>query len=170
FPDLRQGILHPNLHVQWGRISGHFSTEALADLEHCADRLADDFPEIEIPPDEVKGLREEVDSFFEAVRSANIDAEFKIVLLDLIETIRQKIAAYEIRGAAAFRESLEASAGKIVFNSKSFEEPVNRAWKDRLVHVLKLVDACYAKAIKYRPLLEQAVPYVTQLLLGSGSH
>ena len=97
FSQLRDGLA--NLHLENTPASAfNFITDvALENLEAAADRIAEDFEEREIAPEELTQLDQEIAELFEYFDSAEIEPLLQQVGLDLLATLRQALAEYRIR-------------------------------------------------------------------------
>ena len=113
-PSVKQGLTHPNLGNVWGNIRVHFSEKVLAELSFSAEVLSRHSSERPIAPDDLQEIKNAVDGLFEKVLNSSIDTELKEFLLDLLETIRQAVAEYRIRGAKGLTQSVELVLGRLL--------------------------------------------------------
>jgi len=85
---------------------------------------------------EIVDLSTELDSLLDAVKSADVDEEFRVLLLDIIESLRRALAEYEIRGM----EGVDANIGEILATVLRGRDAVKRGPKGLWSRVWTLID------------------------------
>lgn len=156
FKKIRNALSMGNIDQNGGPLGQMLTDETMADLLHCADRLSDIESESLLNTAELQELVSEVDGLFRLFEAAEIDGELKTAILDLLETARQLLADYRIRGSAAIKEIIELALGKLMTKRAAFaKEKQNSAVKTFVQWLLKL-DKLYDKLTKYGPLLQGA--------------
>lgn len=127
-------------------------------LEACAKGLPE---ENEIPPSEFDQLREGLQTLRDLAEK--VKPALRKVLLELIRVSEDAIAKYEIRGAAGMKKALKQMWGELA-EIWRVETPDKEAEveKDTVLQAAKAFvmkfDNVFAKAVKYRPLLEYVLP------------
>ena len=164
FPQLRCGLA--TIHFESASASAfNFITEAaLENLDLVAARLTEDFPEIEIPDEEIGNLEAQIGEVFNFVTSAEFEPHLREVALDLLETLRQAIVEYRIRGVEGLQRAVEEALGKLTLYYKQRQGEVHREAFGRLWALVVRAEAIASKAATYGPLLGEAF----QRFLGSG--
>lgn len=145
-----------NLDSSWQAIEQQLTEETMADLLHCADRLAESESEADLSAEELSGLLSELDALTELFSEADLDDELRIAILDLLETSRQMLADYRIRGSDALKDIIELSLGKLMTKRTKLAESKKNEKIGKLLAWLKKIDGFYSRLRKYGPLLQGA--------------
>ncbi len=85
-------------------------------LEFCSEKLEELHIEPIVNEAELQEVLQEVNSLFDEVRAATIDAELKSFILDGLEAIRRGINEYRIRGPKRLKEALGEVIGSLAVN------------------------------------------------------
>jgi hypothetical protein len=85
-------------------------------LEFCSEKLDERHAEPVINEAELQEILLEVNSLFDEVAGAQIDAELKSFVLDSLEAIRRGINEYRIRGPKRLKEALADVIGNLAVN------------------------------------------------------
>lgn len=159
---IREAINPSNLKSQCRAIS---EAEA-AMLEMCAAGL-ETFKEA--TDQDLKDLRESIQSLYETAQGNEINETLRDVILELTRISRTSIDLYEIRGPEGLKEAFKEMIGElsdILFTGTTEDEKEeikqSEAWKEVCKH-LQRVDMIASKLMEYRPLLESG----SQILIGS---
>lgn len=165
-PRMRGGLANLNLDsLAKGPLLTALDPVALENLDLCAARLGEAVKEAELTADDLRTLEKELSELFDYVETADIDNELRLVALDLIQTLRQSLLEYRIRGADGLRAALEESVGKLTLyylrsKGEVDPKPVNRIWR-----VIVTVEGLVARALTYGPYLPDSIIK----MLGPGS-
>jgi hypothetical protein len=131
---------------------------AIALLKVCAASMPE---EVEITGDEFKELRTCLDSLRNLSKTAK--PALRNVLLELVRVAEESIALYEVRGASGLKKALKQMWGELaeiwrIHPGNADEEAEKKTAMESAKDFILKFDALYAKAVKYVPLLEHAVP------------
>jgi hypothetical protein len=158
-----------NLDSHRNVLNGHLKPEVITDLEHCAAKYSEFDPEIRVSNEDIGDIRKRVDELFEDVAKSNhLPKELRQKLLDLLEVIRQQIAQFKIRGAAALQECLRQSLARLLEVYPAFEEKREEPLLKRVVSVVTDISAICEKVQKAIPLLKCAGRFIPLLTSGNG--
>ncbi len=158
-PPIRKGVSYPHIGNSWQSVRIYFAPENLRGLQFCADLLARHYPEASIPKTELDQISKFTDELFSEVHSSTIDPKLRVILLDLLETIRRCIAEYQIRGAKGMRQTVTAALDTLAQTIR--KKPAADYTKEdkifvaRFLTILSKVDTAVAKAMTYLPLLQK---------------
>lgn len=145
-----------NLDTTWNTVENLLNDETMADLLHCADRLAESSSETELNEEELDNLNGELDSLTKLFHESDLDSDLRIAILDLLETSRQMLAEYRIRGSEVLKNIIELSLGKLMTKRTELSEASKDTKINKLFSWLKKVDGIYGRLGKYAPLLQGA--------------
>lgn len=156
FPAQRRGFA--KLHLDNNSKSGFsFITEAAVEaMDLCAARLAEEFPEGELTSEELSELANRIEEVFAFVDSSHFEPELREVALDLLETLRQGVAEYRIRGIDGLRSALEESLGKLMLYYKRQSGNVPDEEFGRLWALVVRVETVVSRVFTYGPFLTEA--------------
>lgn len=125
FPRVRRVVSPAMLSDDFKGILSELSESDMTILEFCSELLGNYFPEKIADEALLKELIEEIASQFEKIESSDLPEELRKLLLDLLETMRQAIYEYRIRGIERLREALEKIVGIYVVNKATMENQDN---------------------------------------------
>jgi len=164
FPAARRGLLSARLDQDSRRYAPF--QEALADIvlqsvEFCGLRIAEEFPELVIPADDLAELEARLNSLFAYTARAELDPQLRAVSLDILQTLRAAVADYRIHGARGLQEAVERAVGKLTVHylrAKKQGAPLNLDYLGRLLDLIIKVETLLAKAHVYLPALAEYLP------------
>ena len=167
FPAARKGLLASRLDQDSRRYVPF--QEALSDIvlqsvEFCGLRIAEEFPELVLPGDDLAELEARLTALFAHTARADLDPQLRTVSLDILQSLRAAVADYRIHGAQGLQEAVERAVGKLTVHclrAKKQRGPFAPSALDQLTRLLDLVirlEALLAKAFVYLPTLAEHLP------------
>jgi hypothetical protein len=121
-PVLRNLITPTQLHESWSQRSAPLASGALTSVRFCASVLKVHHKETPIPESKLKDLRTQLDELFKSViDDADLDADLKIVIYDLLRSARDSIDHYQIKGLDGLKQSVVYAVGLLHVHQKRFE-------------------------------------------------
>lgn len=168
FPALRKGLAPQNLGVTWDHVQTSLHPGTLKGLKLAALQLSHTYSQGRIKDDEYEEIKKAVDEAFNYVVASEIDYELRVVLLDLLETIRRALADYRIRGTAGLREATSKAVGEIILGWQQTEGTEDRDAIQQTLKAFVVVDTILSRAMKYKPVLEgiylKLLPHASDIL------
>ena len=122
---------------------GPFFKDGLFALEHAADvfALRPMAPERRIPPDVLNTLQEYVTVARElAVDAAELNPAFRMIVLDLLRDLQRALDDYSLRGAGAFRSTLDRYTGRFL-REETVRDASRNGFVKRVINPLLLAAA-----------------------------
>lgn len=170
FPQVRT-VFSP-MHIQTSReavIVPHLTSEVMARLEFCAEALQPDWSEVEIAPDDLQAISNDLNALVEAVAGSTIDVRLRKTLLEALEGVRLSISLYRIFGAKGLKKNLQGLFG-LVFTERTElkkEGENNADVIDRLGKLIDKIDSAAAKALKVHKALTKPIRFLIGLVTES---
>ena len=161
FPAARKGLLSARLDQdsrRYAPFQESLSDIVLQSVEFCGLRIAEEFPELVIPADDLAELEARLNSLFAYTARADLDPQLRAVSLDILQTLRAAVADYRIHGARGLQEAVEQAIGKLTVHclrAKKQGTPLNLDHLDRLLDLILKVETLLAKAHVYLPALAE---------------
>lgn len=108
-------------------------------LTFCSEALSKSFGTEDIEEESINKLSELVEQLHQISKEEVKNPQLRIIILELIESIRETIRLYEIRGIQGIQEALERLAGSMLFHQKLFESEAERTPKtlEKILNILK---------------------------------
>lgn len=106
FPKIRTLLSHPNLQTHLNQHSPLLGEEVLTTLQFCSEKLSKTAPEGLISAEDLALITEQVKKLGDQLASSQLNKQLKAVLLDLVESMRQAIAEFRVRGPKGLRQEL----------------------------------------------------------------
>ncbi|MFT6987168.1 MAG: hypothetical protein ACJAT7_003021 [Psychromonas sp.] len=130
-------------------------------LEVCATRLP---KENVIEPDDIENILQSIIELKQCVSDLPAGSILKTILLELIRLSEDSINRFNIYGAKGLKKAFKNMLAEVAEIYLQDDEEVSEikksnAWKKASEH-LKIFDSVAAKAMKYKPLIEQASGYL----------
>ncbi len=165
FPQIRT-VFSP-IHLQASRDSlaiPHLTPEVLARLEFCSEALREDRSEIELEPEELRQLSEELNSLIEAVAASEISSNLRKALLEALESARLAIALYRMYGAKGLRKNLQSMFGFVYAERTALKQASakNSDVLDRLGKWIDRIDSLSSRALKVHKALSKPVSFLIE--------
>ena len=164
FPAARKGLLAARLDQDSRRYASFqdaLSDTVLQSVEFCGLRIAEEFPELLLPTDDLADLEARLNTLFAVTAKADLDPVLRTVALDILQSLRAAVADYRIHGARGLQEAVERAVGKLTVHylrSKKQGAPLNLDYLDRLLDLILKVETLLAKAHVYLPALAEYLP------------
>lgn len=162
-PRIRKALNHNNIAGPWQTIEAQLNEQTLTDLQHTANRLAELQPENEIPAEYLNELIGEIEALSQLLAESDLDQELREVLLDLLETARQIMSDYRIRGSDAIKDIIIQSVGQLNLKRDLCEKEIENPAFTRVMKMLKTMDTVYSKVTTYGPLLAKGGQFLIGL-------
>ena len=170
FPQVRT-VFSP-MHIQTSRegvIVPHLTPEVMARLEFCAEALQQSWSEVEIAPDDLQAISNDLNALVESVAGSTIDVRLRKALLEALEGVRLSISLYRIYGAKGLKKNLQGLFG-LVFTERTElkkEAESNAGVIDRLGKLMDKIDSAAAKALKVHKALTKPIRFLIGLVTES---
>ncbi len=164
FPAARKGLLSARLDQDSRRyppFQEGLSDIVLQSVEFCGLRIAEELPELILPPDDLAELEARLNSLFAFSARAELDPALRSVSLDILQSLRAAVADYRIHGARGLEEAVERAVGKLTVHYLRVKKQggaLNLDHLDRLLEIILKVEALLAKAHVYLPALAEYLP------------
>jgi hypothetical protein len=170
FPQIRT-VFSP-IHLQSSREGlaiPHLTDEVLARLEFCAEALREEESEIDLTPDELKAISEDLNNLIEQVASSEISPALRRNLLEVLETARVAISLYRVYGAKGLRKNLQSLFGFVYTERVALkkEAETNTDVLEKLGKWIDRIDSVSAKALKVQKALTKPVQFLLGLVTDS---
>lgn len=164
FPQLRRGLANLPFDSPSPSAITFITDSALENLDLAAARVAEERPEKEVPQQEIADLEAQIRDVFEFIDRAKLEPRLKEVAFDLLETLRQAIVEYRIRGVEGLQKAIEAALGKLALYYKQQGGKVSVEVFSRLWSLVVRTEAVASKVLTYGPFLSDSF----QRFLGPG--
>jgi hypothetical protein len=105
-PKVRAILTLTNLDTPLSNVSTNLSESVLLALQFCSDKLSKACPERTPSEKEIKELLVEISQLAEHILNSHINKNLKEILSELVESMRQAVAEYRIRGGVGLRQEL----------------------------------------------------------------
>lgn len=106
FPKIRSLLSHPSLQVHLNQHAPLLREEVLTTLQFCSEKLSKAAPEGTVSKEDLGAINEQIDHLAESLVGSDLNNQLKAVLLDLVESMRQAIAEFRVRGPRGLRQEL----------------------------------------------------------------
>lgn len=167
FPQIRT-VFSP-MHLQSSREGlaiSHLTSEVLARLEFCAEALREEWSEVDLTPDELKAISEDLSDLIERVASSDISPALRKNLLEVLETARIAISLYRVYGAKGLRKNLQSLFGFVYTERTALrkEAETNSDVLEKLGKWIDRIDSASAKALKVHKALTKPIRFLLELI------
>lgn len=154
---------------EWGEFRSVYSDHFLIGLRLAAINMPSGSHEEVIQQPVLDGLQSDIEELTHRILLTDLNVEFKSVLIDGLQSIRQAILEYRLSGAVGISQALDRSIGSMVRHRDAFKdipegeetEVVSAFWK-----VVGRVDEVVSPALKIIPLAMQAYESIRHMLSG----
>jgi hypothetical protein len=161
-PAIRKAIGLMQLEGNWTTHARMLSEVAVRDLLFCSNELQRFQPEEKLEDEVLAELGRNVDSLFNDVAKASIDAELRRVLLVCLESFRRALVDYRIRGATGLRDAATKTIGELLLVSDKVDAQtrplIRRVWG-----VARKSVELTATAVKFKELADSVHRLALQL-------
>ena len=140
-------LIASSLSSGWTALTNLITDEALMTVALAAEKLANaGRSEIEIETQELESIQDDLEELLRTVRTSEIDPEFKELLIDELEIIRQSLVSYRISGPTALTRAFDQVAGARLRTNKEFIDQSNRDVVDKfdklLIRLARIASVC----------------------------
>jgi hypothetical protein len=80
--------------------------EVLTTIQFCSEKLSKVAPEGPLSVEDLASISDQVNRLGEQLGSSDLNKQLRIILLDLVESMRQAIAEFRVRGPKGLRQEL----------------------------------------------------------------
>jgi hypothetical protein len=105
----------------FGSILSEITESDMVIVQFCSEQLKKIFPEKSVDESLLKELLTEIQNLYEKVKDSEIEFKLKNILLDLLETMRQALYEYRIRGFERIEEAIQRLIGIYSLNKENIE-------------------------------------------------
>ncbi len=158
-PIIQQSLEIGNINDSWESFERQLTDEAMADLLHAATRLSEIHAEVALTKQELEELNSELQELINLFDGADIDANLRIAILDLLATSSEILSEYKIRGGDALKKIVELALGRLFTKHADFKK-ADPAYIKKLLSWLSKLDNFYGRLGKYAPLLPPTVGFL----------
>ena len=153
----------------WGAFRSIFNDDFMDALVLMSENISIRGGEEVISEENLTNLQAEVEDVIDRVVDSELDTEFKQVLLDGLESVRQAILNYRITGAEGIRNAIDRNVGSYARYRDDFER-VSETENQNIIHayknVINEVNGVISTALKFKQLAEPAVQVLPMLGMG----
>jgi hypothetical protein len=129
----------------WKDIMNRISSSDLGLLHFAAVTLDSVQIEIEIPQSDLDDVAKQANELFETVRtSQQLEPQLRVILLDLLESIRRTITDYQIRGAEGLKKVLAECLGRMALDREIVLKSQDKPEMKKFWEVVKNVGALFS--------------------------
>jgi hypothetical protein len=157
-PSIRIALTISDWDKLWVHQPAKITETAVADIAYCADLLSTDYRETPLKAEELENIKKEIDELFGRVSNSKINKKLKVIILDLLGEIIGAIFAYKIRGASVLQQSVATAIGQLILHYQDVQADQGNEDLEAVFAFLKRFEWVLAKAMEYKPLLEQYLP------------
>ena len=119
FNDIAIWLGDINLNGPWLTVKNKFDPGILSSLMFISDRFDWSFKEDLLENTVLDELRKEVEEFLKDIIASDLDRDFKLLLIEKLEDIRNSILYYRFWGVKGIRRAVEESVGAVIVNRQS---------------------------------------------------
>lgn len=116
FSRIRTTISPTRLTDNFSSILSEVTEGDMVTIRFCSQLLSKNFPEKSADEASLKELIIEIQDLYERINNSDLSYELKEILLDLLETMRQAIHEYRIRGISRLKEGIAEVLGKLILS------------------------------------------------------
>ncbi|CAN5401208.1 hypothetical protein BH10ACI1_BH10ACI1_11960 [soil metagenome] len=118
---IRRTISPTRLNENFAGMLSEISDSDMTIIQFCSEQLSKSFPEKLADELLLKELNNEIQNLYEKISEADLIYELKELLLDLLETMRQAIHEYRIRGVDRLKDGVTDTLGKLILNKEMLQ-------------------------------------------------
>jgi len=135
----------------------------LRDLQYCSDLLSEHFPEELIEADQLMELLKEVEALYDDVWTCDLDDDLKKIVLENLQTIKNAVNDYKIRGADGLQDALATIIGTAAM-VRPIDTTSGSNTFERLSKVVDMLAKLLNLAKSAKPLLKAGAEVYRRLL------
>jgi hypothetical protein len=114
-----------NLHQAWNDAKAQLTDVAMHSLQHCDNYLSNHWQEPQLSADDLADIQVRVDTLFEEVASADIDADLKRFSLDHLGKIAAAVRKFRIDGTRPIQQAVQSAVGELAVR----KDLLGRMWE-----------------------------------------
>ena len=160
FPTIKRALSIPNWDSAWAGSQQHLTETAVADMAFCAEMLSLYHHEIEVKPEDLAEIQQQIDALFQRVSESKINRRLRQTILELLEVIRSAIAQYKIVGISGLHDSVAISLGKLALQHEELAASKEEKELKEFWQLLVKIEGVVSKVMEYKPLLEASIPFL----------
>jgi hypothetical protein len=122
------------------QVLNHVSNSDMALLFLAADFLDSFKEEAQIDAKTLSEINESADTLATEVAAGNLDSHLKILILDQLDSIREAVRDYKIRGAEGLKKALAESIGIIVLEQNTIAKERHNPFVEKFFDVLSKIN------------------------------
>lgn len=153
----------------WGQFQSTFNDDFMNVLLMMSENISIHGGEEVISEENLANLQADVEDIINMVVVSNLGSEFKQILLDGLESVRQAILNYRVTGAEGIRNAVDRNVGSYARYRDDFER-ASETEGHNIIHTYKdfinEVNAAVSTALKFRQLAEPATQVLPMLGIG----
>lgn len=158
-PDVRLALSPIQMNASFHDTAGKYlNAGTMTVLEFSANELAKHHHEDPIPVGDLKAIRDQASTLLEDIRVADIDADLRALLMDLLVTMIRCVDEYRIRGAAGLKDVVAFSIGQFILNHDLYEKTKKETVVQRFSKLVGRVSTVVSAAIKVMALYGKVAP------------
>lgn len=113
---------------RWRHVCAAFTADRLVHLEYCAEQLEEVLPNRSSYED-IRQACAQVDSTLsQLLADKNLEPDFKLLIGDLLETLRRSLYEYELRGSKGVFDSISSVFSTLVKYKDRFNSEHEKKW------------------------------------------
>jgi len=119
FKKIEQAFTRISLDAKWDTFNRYLDDPTMVALSFCADTLSRSGSERQVPDEELKNLKSEIDALLEQVVDLDIPEELKTFLVEQLEKMRAAVLGYRMYGNEGLKQVLESIFGAAILHRDS---------------------------------------------------
>ena len=153
----------------WREFREQFNRDFMRSLQWAAEDMSNYWDEEVISEENLGNLQANVEDIINRVADSELDAEFKQVLLDGLESVRQAILNYRVTGAEGIRNAVDRNVSSYARHQDDFKKASKTEYQN-IIHAYKKiineVNVAISTALKFKQLAEPATQILPMLGMG----
>ena len=147
FRKIEKAFTQTSIEMKWAQFTTHLDPDTMARLEMVADLLSREIGEPIPAADDLSDLLARTNALIDVTIAASIPQQLKSAILDGLESIRNAIRSFRVRGMAGLVESLGRAASAAVIHESAFaahrDEDVVKEYLEVLGRLNQIVATAY---------------------------
>jgi hypothetical protein len=120
FGPIEKAFAQANLEMKWSQFLNHLDQGTMARLEMVADILGREIPDPVAEVGDLSDLLDRTNALIDAAIAASIPQQLKTAILESLESIRNSIRSYRMRGFDGLVDTLVRTANSVAANESVF--------------------------------------------------
>jgi len=164
FPPIKRAFENISLTQSWESNINNIGESDIGLLGLAGELLDEYNKELLIPDNELNEVLSEVEELYQKVINSKIESRLRIVILDLLETIKNSINDYQISGAEGLTKALAESIGRMGLDRVLVKKEEENTVVKEFWHVLKKISTLVGMAYTYYRLGDDAGELFSKLI------